>query len=105
MSIAIVPGWTGHLIEDLIFDFYKKGRCINKLIELLSSQNSFDFDDYDAKIIKKRNKLAHEPEREDNGITYFGDLKFTQEECKNIRKDIQEYNALLTKLLSEIKAL
>lgn len=94
-----------NLIEDFIFDFHKKGRCIKKLIELLSSQNTFDFHDYEAKIINKRNKLAHEPEREEKGIMYFGDLKFTPEECKNIRRDIQEYNALLTRLLSEIKAL
>jgi len=94
-----------NLIEDFIFDFHKKGRCIKELIELLSSQNTFDFHDYEAKIINKRNKLAHEPEREENGIMYFGDLEFTPEECKNIRRDTQEYNALLTKLLSEIKAL
>lgn len=94
-----------NLIEDFIFDFHKKGRCIKKLIELLNSQNTFNFQDYETRIINKRNKLAHEPEREEKGITYFGDLKFTPEECKNIRKDIREYNAHLTKLLSEIKAL
>ena len=94
-----------NLIEDFIFDFHKKGRCIKKLIELLNSQNTFNFQDYETRIINKRNTLAHEPEREENGITYFGDLKFTPEECKNIRKDIREYNTHLTKLLSEIKAL
>lgn len=94
-----------NLIEDFIFDFSKKGQCIKKLIELLGSRNTFNFREYDEKIIKKRNKLAHEPEREDGDVLYFGDLKFTPGECKDIRKDIKKYNKLLTELLIEIKAL
>jgi len=91
------------LLDDLIFDFSKKGRCIQKLLELLDSKVEFKFSEYENSIINKRNKLAHEPEREQNGSIYFGNLEFTPEECKIIRDDIKKYKKLFDSLIVDIK--
>lgn len=84
------------LISDLIYDSYKKARTVHKITE-----DNFILENYNQEIIKKRNVLAHEKEKNREDGTRFlnypdgSELEFSEEHCIQIRKDIQKYRDIL----------
>jgi uncharacterized membrane protein YheB (UPF0754 family) len=90
------------LIEDLIFDMDKKGRCISKVLQAIDSKVVFDCDDYKREILEKRNHLAHSPEEERGESIFFGPFEFSEEECKNLREKIMGYKKILNQIEDEI---
>jgi hypothetical protein len=86
------------LIENLIYDSYKKARTVHKI------NNDFTLENYNKEIIKKRNVFAHEKEQvKDDGTQFLKypdgkELDFSEEHCIQIRKDIQKYKAILEKV-------
>lgn len=90
------------LIEDFMFDMDKKGRCIDKIIQVIESKAIFNYKDYKKDILDKRNHLAHSPEEEREGSLFFGSFEFSEEESKNLRKKILKYKKVLGLILEEI---
>ena len=66
-------------------------------------------DNYDKKILKERNKLAHaKKEPEVGGAFYFTDkdgnrTNYDSDKCREIRENINYYSELLGVILDEIK--
>jgi CheY-like chemotaxis protein len=86
------------------FTFDVKKDNLPKLLEKVDSLILFDKNKYDDKIQKKRNKLAHEPERREDDKQYFGSYEFNHEEAKLILRDITDYNNLFKSIIKEIEA-
>lgn len=91
------------LIENLIYDSYRKARTVYRIKRLEPNCSSipFVFDEYYKDVIKKRNVFAHEEESTRKDGTKFltyknGDLlEFDEEHCIKIRKDIKKYKQIL----------
>lgn len=94
-----------NLIEEMFFDLSKKGRCIPEILRVIKSNLNFDYCDYEKKILKKRDYLAHSPEIEKKNIKYFGPYKFSETECKTLRKEISAYRDILISIKKEIGAM
>jgi hypothetical protein len=98
------------LVENFIFDSSKKARTVYKIKRQEDACSSIDytFDNYMKDIIKKRNVLAHQKEEQrEDGIKILkypkkGALEFTEEHCKQIRKDIKKYKKLLEDIEKKI---
>lgn len=97
------------LVKSRLFDSYKKTRTINKLIELLCIKEepflSFT-ENYITDVLEKRNDLAHAKSDTIDGIDYLiitrtdGEhpIKFNQEQCIEIRKNLRKYNDILKQI-------
>lgn len=92
----------GRFINDFLFDSDKKGKAISKALMEIGLTNYFEEADYQERIQRKRNKLAHEPERIEENKLYFGDYEFTYEEAKKLREDIVSYKRLFSSIITEI---
>ena len=103
------------LFKEILYllDLYKKSVIIHRINSRGEAICDFIHSDFDEKIIQKRNLLAHVKEKivedtsgkkivlesEKNGKK----LIFSQEEAKQIRKDISKYKKELEKLKDSLK--
>ena len=91
------------LVDNLIYDSYKKARTVCKI-----SNNNFTLENYNQDIIKKRNVLAHEKEKtRENGTQFLNypdetELDFSENNCIQIRKDIQKYKNILENIMTKL---
>jgi hypothetical protein len=97
---------TLDFVKSRLFDADKKSRSINKLIDMLGIEdenlNSF-YDNYKKDVLNTRNDLAHAKSDVIDGIEYLvvsrkdGDMpvKFDQEHCVGIRKNLRTYSERL----------
>ena len=90
--------------KNRFFTFDVKKDTLPELLEKVDSQISFDKIEYFNKIQKKRNKLAHEPERREDNKQYFNTYEFNHDEAISILKDITYYNHLFKSIIEEIEA-
>ena len=86
------------------FTFDVKKDTLPELLEKVDSRITFDKDKYNNEIQKKRNKLAHEPERREDDKQYFGSYEFNNDEARLILTDITHYNNLFKRIFKEIEA-
>lgn len=94
------------------YDSYQKARAVHQIFKWLKKNNKFRevgnfMEDYDNKIIKVRNNLAHCKSDVKNGLeslqTRNGLISYDADKFKTIRQDIAKYNELFKNLLREIK--
>ena len=96
-----------------LLDLYKKSRIIHKINSRDTAVCDFIHTDFDEKIIQKRNLLAHVKEKiiEDGKKTILKSEKngkkliFSQEEARQIRKDILKYKQELEKLRNSLETI
>lgn len=93
-------------VKSRLFDADKKSRSINKLISMLGIKDdgldSF-YENYKRDVLNTRNDLAHAKSDVIDGIEYLvvsrkdGDMpvKFDQEHCIGIRKNLRKYSEKL----------
>lgn len=80
-------------------------KAINYIVpkELYTPTRANFFEDYRAEIVEIRNQLAHCVSKEKDGkeilITRKGDKTFTDEDIKEIRKNILKYSEIFSNLL------
>lgn len=110
------------ILEDNIFDSNKKSRLLNKIMDLdvdyckelketfnkLSKSDDNFYKDYDDKIMKYRNALAHSKKSENENDIYLGkhgdeDIIFNKELCKQIRKNLIKYSSIFNELYKSIE--
>ncbi len=95
-----------------LIDSFKLSQIVNKIFKQkyksYSKMHNFH-DNYDKKILKERNKLAHaKKEPEVGGAFYFTDkdgnrTNYDSDKCREIRENINYYSELLGVILDEIK--
>ena len=97
------------IVSELDFDSSKKAHTIHQIVKELNDANlSFDFVDYIERIITVRNNLAHSKSKinEDGKEVLVtkkeGEIRFTQENFQEIRKNIKKYYEFLCKLQGKI---
>lgn len=93
-------------IEDIarIYDSSQKAHAVHEMLKEINADGKFIADNrsfytnYDQEIISVRNNLAHCESKEEQGVeilcTRKGDITFSTEDFKKIRKDITKYNNL-----------
>ena len=93
-------------IEDIarIYDSSQKAHAVHEMLKEINADGKFIADNrsfytnYDQEIISVRNNLAHCESKEEQGVeilcTRKGDITFSTEDFKNIRKNIAKYNNL-----------
>lgn len=98
-------------IRDLLekLDFYRKSMMIHRINKRTTPVANFIHDDFNRDIIIKRNLLAHVKESKTNDgdiILESRDksLLFSQDEAKQIRKDISKYRIELEKIKESLKS-
>lgn len=87
-----------HSVHEVLKDFIKQNK--------IKVENSNFFNSYKEEIIEVRNNLAHCESKTEDGVeilrTRKGDISFTAEEFKEIRKNIAKYNKLFNEILQAI---
>ena len=93
-------------IDDIarIYDSSQKAHAVHEILKEINGDGKFIADyksfytNYDQEIISVRNNLAHCESKEEQGVeilcTRKGDITFSTEDFKKIRKDIAKYNNL-----------
>jgi ribosomal protein S21 len=87
------------------FDFDTKRECLPELLSHIDLEIDFDKQKYLAEVQRKRNLLAHEPERISEGVTYFGDYEFNRDEAIKILNYISEFNERFDRIIEEIDSI
>lgn len=101
-------------IEDIarIYDSSQKAHAVHEILKEINVDGNFIADyrsfytNYDQEIMSVRNDLAHCESKEDKGIeilcTRKGDVTFSTENFKKIRKDIAKYNNLFNDIAKSL---
>lgn len=100
------------LDNSFLIDSFKLSQIVNKIFKdkykSCSQMHNFH-ENYDKRILKERNKLAHaKKEPEIGGAFYFMDkdgkrTNYDSVKCREIRGNINYYNELLDKIFDEVK--
>ncbi len=99
--------WQNTPIIEIIsqMESAQMAKAINYIVpkELYTPTRANFFEDYRAEIVEIRNQLAHCVSKEKDGkeilITRKGDKTFTDEDIKEIRKNILKYSEIFSNLL------
>jgi CheY-like chemotaxis protein len=92
------------IVKSRLFDADKKSRALNKMLEIIGVSGYTNFySNYKTDVLDPRNDLAHAKSDVIDGIEYLiisrqGEeqpLKFTQEQCIQIRKDLRKHSDAL----------
>lgn len=103
------------IVKNRLFDADKKARAIKKLLEIIGAKEKqylTFYENYKKDVIDKRNDLAHAKSDIIDGadcliVTRKGQEeieKYNQEECIQIRKNLQSYSTLLKNIRNLIVA-
>ena len=100
------------LENSFLIDSFKLSQIVNKIFKDkykdFAPMKNFH-DNYDLKILKERNKLAHaKKEPEANGVFYFEDkignkTIYNSDKCREIRSDVNSYTELLDEAFEVIQ--
>lgn len=103
------------IVNSRLFDADKKSRAINRLLELLKENEdkflSF-YSNYKQDVLDVRNDLAHAKSEIIDGIEYLiisrghdeQPVKFDQEKCIQIRKQLKTHSSILKSIREKIIA-
>ncbi len=95
-----------------IYDSSQKAHAIHDILKTINVDGKFDIvikkfcQTYTEDIIDVRNNLAHCESKEDNGVNYLrtrkGNVTFSMEDFKRIRRNIGKYNKLFNEILQSL---
>lgn len=103
--------WKNKTVQEVVFErnfeSYTTARALNHIIEKKKIGFPKFLDTYSSEIIQNRNELAHcitkyNAEGVEILVTKTGDKEFSEDDIRDIRKNIIKYHQLFKKLLDNV---